>query len=384
MTNDERIYWVAWSKIKGVGAVLLHRLHQHFGNLSIAWKADLHSLREVEGFGTKILENVISVRSQLNPQAVYEVHLRKNPHFWTPIDPEYPRLLLEIPSPPPLLYYLGQVNLNENKGILPMIGIVGTRYPTEHGKRWTRKISHVLAKKGFSVISGMALGIDGEAHNTTLRAGGRTIAVVGTGVRQVYPSQHHQLHQRLQKQGLILSEYPDGVAPARSNFPARNRIIAALSRAILIMEAPERSGALITARYGLEFNKDIYTLPNSPEIEESKGCLRLIHDGASIIVDEDELIQMLGDIPQLDQLNQPKQLSLLEDLDNNSVNNITKNIPQLAPQLQKIFDILKEEMPFDLIVEKTGLSSGQLSGSLLQLELMEIITQLPGMRYRRS
>jgi DNA processing protein len=385
MTNEERIYWVAWSKIKGVGSVLIQRLDQHFGSLSVAWKADRQSLSEVEGLGSKIGETIISMRSQMNPHAIYEQHLQKNPHFWTPVDPEYPRLLSEIPSPPPLLYYLGKVQPQENKGIIPMVGIVGTRYPTEHGKRWTRKISTALVKRGFTIVSGMALGIDAEAHNTALRTGGRTIAVVGTGVNQVYPSQHRQLHQQIQQQGLIISEYPDGVAPARNNFPARNRIIAALCRAILIMEAPEKSGALITARFGNEFGKDIYTLPNSPDIEEAKGCLRLIHDGAGMIVNEDELMEMLGAIPQLDT---PKQLSLWELNHNQNQKipeSVEKNIPQLEPQLQQIFDSLTEDqMPFDLIVETAGLSSAQVSGALLQLELMGLITQLPGMRYRRN
>jgi len=391
MTNQDRIYWVAWTKIKGVGAILLHRIYQHFGNLSEAWEADRHSLREVEGLGGKIIDNIMTQRSQLNPLQIYEAHLKQNPHFWTPTDPEYPRLLLEIPSPPPILYYLGQVDPHENKGMRPMVGIVGTRYPTEHGKRWTQKISYALAKRGFTIVSGMALGIDGEAHQSALKGGARTIAVVATGVNQVYPSQHRQLHQQIQQQGLILSEYPDGVAPARNNFPARNRIIAALSRAILIMEAPERSGALITARYGLEFNKDIYTLPNSPEIEEAKGCLRLIHDGATMIIHEDELIEMLGDIPNLDPFNQYQQLSLLNHLDNSEdiktdyTQKTQVNLPQLEPNLQKIFDNLTEaETPFDLIVEKTGFSSGEVSGMLLQLELMGIVTQLPGMRYRRN
>jgi DNA processing protein len=385
MVNEERIYWVAWSKIKGVGAVLLQRLHQHFGSLSHGWKADFSSLQQVEGLGGKMVENIIAMRSQLDPQLIYQQHLKENPNFWTPIDSEYPRLLLEIPSPPPILYHLGKVNPLENKGIIPMIGIVGTRYPTEHGKKWTRKIAYALAKRGFTVVSGMALGIDAEAHNTALINRGRTIAVVGTGVNQVYPHKHQTLHQQIQKQGLIISEYPSGTAPARGNFPARNRIIAALCRAILIMEAPERSGALITARFGNEFGKDIYTLPNSPDIQEARGCLRLIHDGAGLIVNEDELMEMLGGIPELDS---PKQLSFLDGL--TSVSPLPSppveiNLPKLEPSLQKVFDSLNgAEMPFDLIIEKTGLAGPQVSGILLQLELMGIIVQLPGMRYRKS
>ncbi|MGK7885491.1 MAG: DNA-processing protein DprA, partial [Crocosphaera sp.] len=300
--------------------------------------------------------------------------------FWTPSDDNYPRLLLEIPSPPPLLYYQGQVNLLENQGNAPIVGIVGTRHPTDHGRRWTRKIAIALVKHGFTIVSGMAAGIDGIAHQACLEAGGRTIAVLGTGIDVVYPSHHRQLHRDLQKRGLIISEYPAGTPGDRRHFPARNRIIAGLSRAVLVMEAPERSGALITARYANEFCRDVYTLPNSPDIAQARGCLRLIHHGAEMILREDELLDMLGAIPELDQ---GKQLSLF---DVEKVEKVEKKeaLPQLDPELLKIFQsIATEATPFDVIVEKTGLPTPQVSGGLLQLELEGLVTQLPGMRYQR-
>ncbi|MDJ0510911.1 MAG: DNA-processing protein DprA [Crocosphaera sp.] len=368
-------YWLAWSKISGVGPILLKRVWQQFGSLEIAWKASPTELGKVEGIGTKLLKTIEAKRSQVNPSELLKQHSAKNAQFWTPSDANYPRLLLEIPSPPPLLYYQGQVNLWENQGNTPIVGIVGTRYPTEHGCRWTRKIAIALVKHGFTVVSGMAAGIDGIAHQACLEAGGRTIAVLGTGIDMVYPSHHRRLHQRLKQEGLILSEYPAGTPGDRRHFPARNRIIAGLSRAVLVMEAPEKSGALITARYANEFCRDVYTLPNSPDVKQARGCLKLIHQGAEMIVTERELLDMLGAIPQLDQ---GQQLSLLEV-------EKTETLPKLEPDLLKIFQAISDQgTPLDIIVEKTGFPTSQVSGGLLQLELEGLIIQLPGMRYQKK
>lgn len=370
---EERVYWLAWSQIPGIGSVLLKRIWQHFGNLQTAWTASKTALAEVEGLGNKLINSIIQARSQLNPPQFLRDHCQTNPHFWTPADEDYPQLLSEIPSPPPVLYYRGQVNPSENHGVTPLIGIVGTRNPTEHGRRWTRKISTALAKQGFTVVSGMASGIDGIAHEACLNAGGRTLAVLGTGVDTIYPQNHRQLYERIQQQGLILSEYPAKTKPDRGNFPARNRIIAGLCRAILVMEAPQQSGSLITARYANEFGRDVYSLPNSPEIDQAKGCLRLIHQGAALIVEIDELLSMLGAIPPMDTT---QQLSLFET---------PSPIPNLEPKLLTVLQATSfEPTPFDRIVQTSLLASGEVSGILLQLELDGWVSQLPGMHYQRT
>lgn len=238
-------------------------------------------------------------------------------------------------------------------------------HPTEHGKKWARKISTALANHGFTVVSGMAAGIDGEAHQSCLKAGGRTLAVLGTGVDVVYPSQHRPLYEQIQKQGLVLSEYPAQTSPDKKNFPARNRIIAGLSRAILVLEAPEQSGSLITARYANEFGRDIYTLPNSPDVVSARGCLRLVHQGAEVIITEDELLEMLGAIPQL----VPQSIPVAK--------------PNLEPELERVYQAIAPlPTSFDMIVQNSRLSAGDVSGILLQLELLGLVTQLPGMRYQ--
>ena len=215
----EKAYWLAWLQIHGLGPTLLQRIKQHFGSMALAWRAPGQEFSLIEGFGSKLIAKIKQERSRLNPSQILTEYSRQNPHFWTPAEPEYPRLLLEIPSPPPILHYRGQVNLAENLGTTKAIAIVGTRYPTEYGKKWTRKISRALTQHGFTIVSGMAMGIDTEAHQSCLAAGGRTIAVVGTGVDIIYPASNRQLDRQIQQQGIILSEYTAGTQPNRANFP---------------------------------------------------------------------------------------------------------------------------------------------------------------------
>ena len=385
VNQQERAYWLIWSQIPGLGAISLKRIYQHFGSLKDAWNAPIAAFSEVEGLNNKFLTAIKQGRKQsvntsigygeetspslsVNPQQILEQHINNNPLFWTPADTEYPCLLREIPSPPALLYYRGQVELAENQGITPLIGIVGTRNPTEYGKRWTSKLVAALVKHGFGIVSGMAAGIDAVAHHSCLAAGGRTIAVLGTGVDTVYPYSNRQLYQQIEQQGLIVSEYPAKTKPDRGNFPARNRIIAGLCRAVLIMEAPQRSGALITARFANDFCRDVYVLPGSLDSPQSWGCLELLNRGAHVILSAEHLLEMLGTMPRLD-TPQP----------------VPKPLPDLAPELECILRIINHDaIALDTIVQTTGLDTSQVLACLSQLELMGLVSQLPGMRYCRD
>ncbi len=364
--EQERAYWLAWSQIPGIGAVSLKKIAQHFSSLKEAWTAPAIAFAEIDGLGNKFLTAIQQGRLHFNPEELIALHLEQNPQFWTPADATYPRLLLEIPSPPPLLYYLGQVEPAENQGTKPMIGIVGTRNPTEYGKRWTRKITQALVNHGFGIVSGMAAGIDTIAHHSCLEANGRTIAVLGTGVDIVYPYSNRALYQQLQTQGLIVSEYPAQTQPDRKNFPARNRIIAGLCRAVLIMEAPKRSGALITARFANDFCRDVYVLPGSLDNTQSLGCLALLNSGAHVILSIEHLLEMLGTMPCLDQ-----------------IPSTPKSIPNLEPELERIYRLINQEsVSLDAIVEQTGQDTSKILAALSQLELMDLVYQLPGMRYQ--
>jgi DNA processing protein len=371
--TEERAFWLAWSQIPGIGPVLIRRLQEHFGTLAAGWQASAKALLEVEGFGFGTVEVVALERSRLDPEQLLIAHIKENPHFWTPADSaEYPRLLLETASPPPVLYYRGAVELQENQGIKPLVGIVGTRHPSEYGRRWTRKISTTLARNGFTIVSGLAEGIDTEAHHSCIEAGGRTIAVLGTGVDVVYPPQNRELYQKILAKGLVLSEFPAKTPPDRAHFPRRNRIIAGISRAILVMEAPTRSGALITARFANDFGRDVYVLPGALDNPRSLGCLGLLSKGAQVILSEGHLLEMLGAMPQLDFVEPQPTVEHLP-------------LPKLQPELQQVLDaIASESMPFDAIVQSSGYSTAVVSSALLQLELLGLVSQLPGMRYQRS
>ncbi len=366
--TTERAYWFAWSQISGVGAVTLQRLKQQFSSLEKAWFANHQQLQQVSGLGNKTIQQIIEQRSRCHPEQLLTQHLQTNSQFWTPADSDYPRLLLETPTPPPLLYYQGKIDPKEMQGAHPLISIVGTRSPTEYGKRWTHKITTALAKHGYTIVSGLAAGIDAQAHRSCLEAGGRTLAVLGTGLDITYPQQNQNLYQEIPQQGAILTEYPVGTKPDRANFPARNRIIAGLSRAVLIMEAPPKSGALITAKYANEFGRDLYVLPGSLDNNSAIGCLGLLNQGANVILSETHLLEMLGTMPQLD-LFQETAPPPSVDLD---------------PALTEILGAIGQEpTSFDHITQTVSQTPNEVSAGLLQLELLGLISQAPGMRYQK-
>jgi DNA processing protein len=375
---EERAYWLSWLQIPGIGPTLLRRLYYHFGSLETAWDARLDELLYVDGVGEQIAATIATYRPTLQPAALLQSHLETNPQFWVPADAAYPQLLLEIPDPPPILYYEGQVDLQENLGSALMVAIVGTRSPSDYGRRWTRRLTEALVQQGFTIVSGLAEGIDREAHQACLQAGGRTIAVLGNGVDVVYPWSNRALYDQIREAGLLLSEYPTGTPPDRPHFPCRNRIVAGLCRAVIVVEAPAKSGALITAHLANDYNRDVYALPGSLDNPRSLGCLGLINQGAQMILGETQLLDALGAIPGLSTTATPapQQTSLPLQLP-----------PEQAQILQAIADIAQHtavtSASLDQIIAHTGLPASEVSTALLQLELLELVTNQPGMRYQR-
>ncbi len=374
---EERAFWLAWSQVNGVGPVLLKRLYKHFGSLADAWDASPLALVAVEGVGPQTAETIAAERQPLDPSTLLAQHERDNPDFWTPADADYPRLLWEIPDPPALLYYRGKVNALENQGITPTVAIVGTRDPSDYGRRWTRRLTTTLTQSGFTVVSGLAEGIDAEVHRSCIALNGRTLAVLGTGVDVVYPWSNRHLHQEVLNHGLLLSEYPAGTQPDRAHFPRRNRIIAGLSRATIVMEAPARSGGLITAHLANEYGRDVYVLPGSLDNPKAIGCLHLLNKGAQVILSEAHLLEMLGSLPQLVPPIPVQQAELPLNLEPN-----LEKVLQTLTHLAQTGDAVA--LPFDLIVQHSQLQAGAVSSALLQLELMGLVSQQPGMRYQRA
>lgn len=359
----ERPYWLAWARVRGIGPHRLKRLAEFFGSLERAWQADAPALQQVEGIGPTLAEAIVSARPALDPGEILEQTQKPGIPFLTPADPGYPPLLWELPDPPPILYVLGECPDWQQ----PAIAVVGTRAPTAYGRQWTQKVSAALAQAGCVVVSGLATGIDGIAHQACLEAGGKTVAVLGTGVDQVYPAHHRPLYQRILEQGVVLSEYPPGTPPAKEHFPQRNRIIAGLCRATLVMEAPERSGALITAQLANHYGREVYALPGNIDTAAARGCLQLIRHGAGMILGIEDLLKELGLVPGSPLPEQPASPGPRD------------------PQQQLLWQILGNEvLSLDALAQATQMDMATLSSTLLLMELEGWLVQLPGMRYRRA
>lgn len=342
-----------------MGPTLQKRLAQHFGSLESAWAAAPDALLAVEGIGLKLAWAIAEHRPKIDPDAIHA-----GPgQFITPADADYPNLLYEITDPPPVLYYQGQVELLTACQQRPAVGIVGTRSPSEYGKRWTRRLTQTLCRAGFPIVSGLADGIDRVAHESCLEANGDTVAVLGTGVDIVYPYRNRELHRAIARAGVLVSEHPPGTQPEKMHFPRRNRIIAGLSRATLVTEAPRKSGALITAKLANDYGRDVFALPGSLDNPRCHGCLDILSQGAQMILREDTLVEALGAIPI-----EPARRAAPQPG------------PDLAPPLSTVLQaVTLESRSLDAIVHQVSdLSTGDILSALTQLELMGLISSTPG------
>lgn len=380
----ERAYWLAWTQIKDVGPVLIKRLHEHFGSLAQAWQAEPSELLAVDGIGLMTAGQIERMRSRINPERLLEQHEAQYPQFWTPADADYPSLLWEIPDPPPILYYRGSLRPNHDPRIT--VGIVGTRRPSSYGRRWTQRLSRHLSEQSFTIVSGMAAGIDACAHQSCLDSQGQTIAVLGTGVDVIYPRGNAHLYQRILETGLIVSEYPDGTPPDRSHFPRRNRIIAGLSHATLVTEAPERSGALITAYLANDYGRHVYALPAGLDNSTARGCLNLINTGAAMVLGENHLAMDLLNLGVAAQTATGANNQNFQHPDSLEADQSAEPAAavELDETLQPIFQMIPAEpISLDNLANATQLDTSTLLSGLLQLEVAEVIIRLPGGQYQR-
>jgi len=276
-------------------------------------------------------------------------------------DSGYPQALLETADPPLLLYLQGNSALLSS----PALAVVGSRNPTPQGKENARSFSAHLSQAGLTIVSGMAMGIDGEAHEGGLTGSGRTVAVVGTGLDRVYPRRHLELAHRIASQGLIISEYPLGMPPLPGNFPLRNRIISGLTRGTLVVEAALQSGSLITARLASEAGRDVFAIPGSIHSPQSRGCHALIKQGAKLVDSAQDILDEL-----------PWHVSATTSEASSPVESETGS----DPLLQAIgFDPVN----LDALIARTGWPAPQLSARLLELELAGEIARLPGQLFQR-
>jgi len=286
----EDLYAAALLRVPGVGAKFLFELKTHFGSYRSAWEADPVEWLDVPGASGGLKSRFEELKNSFDIES-FSAKLKERNIFLLTLDsPDYPNALAQISSPPPVLYCAG----NRSCLLPDKISIVGTRKASAYGKETARRLAMEIADLGLVVVSGMALGIDSSAHEGALEAGGLTIAVLGCGVDVVYPEEHHNLYSRIIEKGLVLSELPLGSPPLRENFPDRNRIIAGLSMATVVVEAPLNSGALITARFANDEGRTVFAVPGNVNSANFKGCHKLIKEGAKLIEDADDIVSELG------------------------------------------------------------------------------------------
>ncbi len=280
--------------LPGIGPKTLTDLLEHFGTAQAVLQASESDLQQVSGIGPQLSHRITQADLHIQPDQVIEHCDQAGISIVTWDDPDYPRPLRQIDTAPPVLFIRGKWIPRDALSI----AIVGTRHATHYGKSQTEKIASSLAHRGITVISGLARGIDAAAHQSTLRASGRTLAVLGCGHDHLYPAEHLELSKQIAEAGAVISEFPPWTRPRGPLFPQRNRIISGLCLAVLVIEAADRSGALVTARHAMEQGRDVFALPGSVASRVSRGCHALIRDGAKLIECADQIIEELGPLAE--------------------------------------------------------------------------------------
>lgn len=336
-------------------------LMDHFGDLETAWNASRSELRS-SGLGERAADSLIRTRSRLSLDDEMKRVERAGVNILTLADDQYPRLLREIPSPPPVLYVRGSLAPSDESAV----GIVGTRRVTAYGREMSRRLSSELAPAGVTIVSGLARGVDGIAHASALEAGGRTIAVLGCGLDTVYPPEHRKLADQIVECGALVSEFSLGTPPDAPNFPVRNRIISGLSLGVIVVEAPMKSGALITASFAGDQGRTVFAVPGSALSAASAGTIQLLRDGAAIAANGEDVLSFL----------------------NLGVRQIEMETRQLLPGNEAERSLLElltgEPRHIDEIALDSGLPIGSLSAQLLQMQLKGLVRNVGTQHYVRG
>jgi len=356
--KDEKKYWIGFNLVRGIGAVRFQQILAYFGDLSVAWQAPIEAIRST-GLPEKAVKNFLQLRQEIDLDRYYESILEKEVTVLTLMDDGYPQLLKEIDQSPPVIYVRGELTPADEFSV----AIVGTRRVTAYGQQITRDTSVFLAGHGLTVVSGLARGVDGLAHQQALQAGGRTIAVLGSGVDVIYPPEHRTLADAIIENGAIISDYPLGTQPEGINFPPRNRIMSGLALATVVIEAGERSGALITAEFAVEQGREVFAVPGNVLSPASKGTNQLIQKGAYAMVSPQEILDVL-DLSQVDAIKTARQV-----------------LPADSTEA-KILQVMDyEPIHIDDICNEVDLAIEKVSAALTMMELKGIVQHVGGMRY---
>ncbi len=356
--NSDLPFWIGFSKVPGIGPSRFRKLLRYFGSVAEAWHADLGAL-PIAGLDKRTIINFAHTRHTIDLSVEMARLDALGVAAFTWDDPMYPSLLKEIPDPPIVLYVRGE--------LLPAdewaVAVVGTRNATMYGREAARKLASGLAANGITVVSGLALGIDTQAHRAAVATGGRTIAVLGCGVDTIYPQRNRDLAAQILENGAIVSEFPVGTKPESRNFPRRNRIISGLSLGVLMVEGMAQSGARITIDYALEQGRETFAVPGSILSRGSEGPHQLIQQGAKLVSTVDDILQELN------------LTMVAEHAEAQAV------IPASPTEATILTHLSAEPVHIDELGQRTGIAAAELSGTLTMMELKGQVRQVGNMHY---
>jgi DNA processing protein len=361
----ERQYWVGFNLVPGVGPVRFRQLLERFGALSEAWRAPAHDLGEA-GLDRRTLDNMMALRGSLDLSAELARLDKMGVAVLTWADDVYPALLAELRSidqAPPVLYIKGTLAESDCWAV----AIVGTRTMSPYGRQVTHHLAFDLTASALTVVSGLARGVDGEAHRAALEAGGRTIAVLPCGIDMIYPPEHRQLAARIVQHGALISPFPPGTQAESKNFAPRNRTLSGLARGVLVTEAGDKSGAMLTAGYALEQGREVFAVPGNITAQGSSGVNRLIQDGAHPVLAAQDVLEIL----HVDRVAQHVEARI--------------SLPPLDESERRVLDSLSADpLHVDELTRQCGLPVAQVSSALTLLELKGMARQVGPMIYVRN
>ncbi|MCS6771467.1 MAG: DNA-processing protein DprA [Kiritimatiellae bacterium] len=360
MTRREA--FIALNMIDDLGPVRVRRLLEALKSPEAVWQADEETLCEVEGIGPELARRILTQRNEVDPLEEESRARRIGARIITQEEPEYPEQLKTIYDPPLVLYVRGSLEKRDRQAL----AIVGTRSPTHYGVSMADRLAYQAAKAGFTIVSGLARGIDTVAHKSALKAGGRTLAVLGSALDRLYPSENAELADRIAENGAVISEYTLGREPDRSTFPYRNRIVSGLSMGLVVVEADLKSGALITANDAVEQGRSVFAVPGRADTPHARGCHKLIKQGAVLCEGIDDILD---------------EFDLLLPEARARVDRTMPTRPpvNLSPDEQAVVRALWQgPLDVDSLARASGVPIAGLNGLLLGLEMKKVVRVLPG------
>jgi DNA processing protein len=351
-------YYLAFARVKGIGPARLKLLKSHFDSLADAWDSSFFELT-ASGLDAKSINTLLEMRKKIEPEREVERVQKVGATALCWDDPDYPKLLREVNDPPPVLFIKGTLTEADAWAV----GIVGTRQCTVYGREVAEMLGTELARNHITVVSGMARGIDAAAHAAAIKAQGRTLAVLGCGVDVVYPPEHKKLAQQISENGALISDYPIGTPPDAMNFPPRNRIISGLSLGVVVVEADEKSGALITTDFAAEQGRDVFAVPGNIFNRSSRGTNKLIQNGAKMVLDVNSVLEELN-------------LNMIADRVE-----VQTAVPENDTERALMTKLSHEPLATDELVRTLQLPAEVVTATLALMELKGMVRQANGTSY---